>query len=79
MRILKYIAKVQEVDFMIREEKHGVDEIAKKLNVSHSSVYNYLLFMRSLGAPIEYSRIGKHYFYRYPVKFSFGFKAKDPE
>lgn len=49
-------------------------ELAKRLGVTDRTLRSYLSQMNSLGAQIEYSRLGQTYFYRYPVNLKFGFE-----
>lgn len=49
-------------------------ELAKRLGVTDRTLRNYLSQMNSLGAHIEYSRLGQTYYYKFPVNLKFGFE-----
>jgi hypothetical protein len=55
-------------------------ELSEKLNMSQSSVYAYLSFMKlSLNAPIAYSRLRRSYYYKQNGKIVIEFKKHENE
>ena len=80
MKLQNYLSRVEQIDQLIRTYSTGQPaDLADKVGISESMLYNYLQFMRRSGAPIEYSRLQKTYFYRYQGKFSFSFETFEQE
>jgi predicted DNA-binding transcriptional regulator YafY len=52
-------------------------QLAKKLNVSKRTAFEYIEILRSLGADIKYSRHRQSYFYTLDGDFDFHFKQND--
>ncbi len=78
MKLGNYLNRVEKIDHLIQTRSTGSPaELADKVGISESMLYNYLQFMRRSGAPIEYSKTKKTYFYRFKGNFSFGFKETD--
>jgi len=79
MTIAKHINLLERLDDLIRKKATGTpDDLAKRLNVSTRTVYNYLHDMRSMGAPVAYDYRLQTYYYetdnnviKERVKFSF--------
>jgi predicted DNA-binding transcriptional regulator YafY len=69
------IETLKRMDSLIRTKATGTpNELARKLNVSPSTIYEYLLLMKNiLGAPIHYCKIRKSYYYSKRGKLNFGF------
>lgn len=75
MKLGNYLNRVEKIDKLIQVKSTGTPaQLATKVGISESMLYNYLQFMRKSGAPIEYSKTKKTYFYRFGGNFSFGFK-----
>jgi len=78
MKLGNYLHRVEKIDRLIQRRSTGSpSELAVVIGISESMLYNYLQFMRQSGAPIEYSKRRKTYFYRHKGAFSFGFKTKE--
>jgi predicted DNA-binding transcriptional regulator YafY len=78
MKLGNYLHRVEKIDRLIQRKSTGTpSELAAIIGISESMLYNYLQFMRQSGAPIEYSKRRKTYFYRHKGNFSFGFKAQE--
>jgi len=70
----KFLLKVDKIDSLIRAGNTGSPkDLAKKMRLSLRCVYNYIALMRSRGAPIEYNRKLKTFYYCIDGKFLFGF------
>lgn len=69
------VETLKRMDTLIRTKATGTpNELARKLNVSPSTIYEYLLLMKNiLGAPIHYCKIRKSYYYSKRGKLNFGF------
>lgn len=70
-----YIEMLRRMDQMIRTKSTGSPgDFAGKLYLSERSMYNYIGLMRSLGAPIRYSRAERSYIYEEAGKFVIEFR-----
>jgi len=60
---------------MIQTQSTGAPKaFADKLQLSERSLYNYLRFMKKLGAPIAYSRTSQTYLYAIEGRILLEFK-----
>lgn len=60
---------------LIKQERTGaLREFAKRVDISKSQLSNELDAMKAMGAPIEFCKIRKTYYYTHRVEFHFGFK-----
>ncbi len=75
----KTIDTFQRIDRLMRMKATGTpNELARKLNVSPSTIYEYLLVMKNiLKAPIAYCRVRKSYYYQKNGKLNFGFHPEE--
>ncbi len=75
MKINHYVSRIQIIHRLIRNRATGTPgDLAQRLDLSESMVYNYLGFMKENGAPIAYSKRTKTYYYTRAVEFRFGFR-----
>ncbi len=80
MSKLSYLNRLRRIDYLIRTRATGsTNEFASRLGVSRSQLCDDLSDLRTLGAPICYSRIRQTYYYRYEVNFSLDFSPIKPE
>ncbi len=78
MKLGNYLHRVEMIDQLIQGRSTGTpSELAATIGISESMLYNYLQFMRQSGAPIEYSKTRKTYFYRQKGTFNFSFKTQE--
>ena len=64
MSIMKYIKQMRRIDSLIRRKSTGTaDELAEKMNLSRSSLMEYIQEMRMPGFPIGYDRKHRHFYY----------------
>lgn len=62
--IKHYFERLQYIDHLICIKGTGSPkQLAKRLNISESTLYELLQFMKLMGAPIMYSRLRKTYYY----------------
>jgi Mn-dependent DtxR family transcriptional regulator len=75
----KTVDILQRIDRLTRMKSTGTPaELARKLNVSPSTIYEYLLIMKNiLNAPIGYCRVRKSYYYKRSGKLNFGFNPEE--
>lgn len=61
---MKIIFIMRRMDQMIRMQTTGSPEdFASRLGVSERTMYNYLELLKSLGAPVQFSRCSGSYIY----------------
>ena len=73
--MVQYIDRIQRIDQMIRLKATGnPKQLAKKLNISERHLYQFLSYMREMGAPITYCSYSESYVYTQNVHFDVGFK-----
>ena len=66
------------LDRLIRRKAAGdAEQLAEKLELSPSTIYEYLRYMRELGAPICFCRWRRSYYYAGKGKFFIGFLPED--
>lgn len=74
MSVIKYLDRIRKIDKLIRLEATGSPkDLSKKIGVSERTVYDYISYMRELGAPIEFSEIHNSYIYLSEGKIELGF------
>ena len=60
----KYFIRLESLDHLIRIKGTGSPrELAKRLNISERSIYEYIGLLKTLGAPIRYSKFRRTYYY----------------
>ena len=69
-----FINRLTEIDFLIRHKATGnARELSERIGISERSVFNYIKFMRNMGAPIIFHNGLNSYVYRnvgeFVVKF----------
>jgi predicted DNA-binding transcriptional regulator YafY len=72
-----YFDRLDYLHSLIKRRATGAPEqLAKKLNVSERTTFEYIEILRSLGADIKYSRDRQSYYYTVDGSFDFHFKQK---
>ncbi len=70
MTTLERIHLLRRLDGLIQRKATGMPcELADRLNVSRASLFRYLNELKNLGAPLEYCRLRRSYFYSDPFDF----------
>ncbi len=65
MQVIKQLNRLKKLDTLIQQAKTGApDEFANRLGLSRSQLYNILEELKDLGAPIEYNRRLRSFYYR---------------
>lgn len=73
-----YFNRLEYLNSLIRKKATGSpQQLAKKLNVSERTIFEYVDILRSLGAEINYCRNRKSYYYSVDGTFDFQFKQTD--
>lgn len=77
MRFPSSYKRLMRLDDLIRRRATGSpSQLAQKLELSLSSTYGYLRYMKELGCPIVYSRREQTYYYREEGRLFMGFITK---
>ncbi|WP_346759076.1 HTH domain-containing protein [Agaribacillus aureus] len=77
MDILKYLNRIKLMDNLIRRRATGTSrEFAEKLNISRSTLMEYINLLRKMGAPVAYDKFRNSYYYLFPCKLKIGFESK---
>lgn len=78
MSFIKKLRKIEQVDGLIRRKATGTPkDLARRINVAESTVYEYIKLMRDMGAPIEFDRFRNTYYYTSTTQFQVGFIIAD--
>jgi predicted DNA-binding transcriptional regulator YafY len=71
----KYLERISRIDQLLRFKNTGsADELAEKLEISRSTLFETLNLMKSLGAEIAYCPHRQTYYYAQEGRFEIGFK-----
>jgi predicted DNA-binding transcriptional regulator YafY len=75
MSFIKKLERIERIDQLIKLRATGTpEELASKLAISESSLYDTLSTMKDLGAPIEYDKYLETYYYSQCVMVDFTFR-----
>ena len=74
--MLRYdLHRLESMDRLIRIKGTGTPQyFANKLGISERTLYEYLAYMKELGAPIEYCKQRQSYYYKEHGGFNFNFQ-----
>jgi len=62
--LTKYFNRLQSLDHLIRIKGTGSPKhLAKRLNISERSIYEYIEVLRTLDAPVRYCKFRQSYYY----------------
>lgn len=74
MKFLEKLEVIERVDGLIRRKATGTpDELASRLGVSRSTVYELIECLQLLGAEINYCRNKKSFYYKTEMILKVGF------
>lgn len=77
MKIFEQIYRLQRIDQLIRMESTGCpQELANKLEISVSTLYELLNCLKQFGAKIYYNRVKISYAYEEPTELIFKIEKK---
>ena len=78
MRFIEKLKLIERIDQLIRLKGTGsARDLAKRLGVSKSTVYDILEVMRLMGSDIDYCSIRKSYFYNTDKILAIGFVDRE--
>lgn len=71
----KFIERFERIDYLIARKATGnPSAFAKKMDISESTLYEYLSELKEKGAPIQYNKYKKTYFYSEEGRFKIFFE-----
>jgi sugar-specific transcriptional regulator TrmB len=71
MKVFEYLDRISKMHKLVMRRKTGTpEEFAHQLGVSRTSLYELLDEMKSRGAPIEYSKSSRTFYYQEPFEIS---------
>ncbi|MEO1587302.1 MAG: HTH domain-containing protein [Bacteroidota bacterium] len=78
MSISRYIDRLGRMDALIRRKATGSPKsFAQKLDISVSTLYEYLAVLKDFGAPVSYSRGCRSFVYETAGEFIISFRNRD--
>ncbi|MBK3519541.1 HTH domain-containing protein [Carboxylicivirga marina] len=78
MKFIMQMERYERILHLIKRKATGTpQELAKRLNISESSLYDYLRVLKAKGADIEYSNSRQSYVLNNDFVITFGNKTKD--
>ena len=78
MKFMEKLRVIERVDGLIRRKATGTaDELAARLGVSRSTVFELFNCMKDMGAEIEYNETKKSYCYRVDKQLLIGYTRTD--
>ncbi len=78
MTFLERIRTIERIDQLIRLKATGSpDDLAKKLGVTRSTVYEFIECMKDMDAEIQYCKVRKSFYYETEKVLAIGFVEKN--
>lgn len=75
MKLFQQIERINRLHEMIKKRKTGKpEELAQRLHVSESRLYNIIDYLKLNGAPIKYSRQIDTYYYDFEYHINIQFE-----
>lgn len=69
-----FIYKLKRIDCFIAKRATGTPAVfAERMEMSETTLFEYLAIMKDFGAPIKYERFRKSYYYAYEGRFRVSF------
>ncbi|MDI9364264.1 MAG: DNA-binding protein [Flavobacterium sp.] len=73
----KFFERLKRIDSLIQKKATGNPvDLARRLEISESTLYEFLALMRSFGAPIKYDKEKNTYYYTEIGNFNIFFEKK---
>jgi predicted DNA-binding transcriptional regulator YafY len=70
----KFVERFKRIDEIIQNKSSGTPaQFAAKLDISESTLYEFIAVMKELGAPICYDKYSKRYYYNENGYFNISF------
>jgi hypothetical protein len=72
---LHFFYRLEQIDYLISSKRTGKPrELAKRVGLSERALYDFIILMKELGAPIAYCKQTQTYFYKERGNFNIKFK-----
>ncbi len=69
MNFIKQIERIKKIHQLISDEKTGTPAFfASKMHICRSQLYNELVYLKNLGAPIKYCKKKESFYYAVPFE-----------
>ena len=70
----KFIERFKRIDEIIQNKSSGTPaQLAARLDISESTLYEFIAVMKELGAPILYDKSAQRYYYKEDGHFNISF------
>ncbi len=70
----KFIERFKRIDEIISNKSSGTPaQLAARLDISESTLYEFIAVMKELGAPIQYDKSAQRYYYETDGYFNISF------
>jgi predicted DNA-binding transcriptional regulator YafY len=70
----KFIERFKRIDQIIGNKSSGTPaNLAARLDISESTLYEFIAVMKELGAPIQYDKFQQRYYYEEDGHFNISF------
>ncbi len=70
----KFIERFKRIDAILQNKSSGTPaQLAERLGISESTLYEFIAVMKELGAPIQYDKFAQRYFYEQEGHFNISF------
>jgi predicted DNA-binding transcriptional regulator YafY len=70
----KFIDRFKHIDQIIHNKSSGTPaQLARRLDISESTLYEFIAVMKELGAPILYDKFSQRYYYETDGHFNISF------
>ena len=80
MTALKYIDRIERLHLLIRRKGTGTPkELAHRLAISETTVYEYIKTLKAMGAPVTYNIFRQSYEYDKPCSLSLKYHVEELE
>lgn len=74
----KILERFRRIDYLIQKRGTGKpNELSQRIEVSESTLYEYLAIMKSFGAPIAFDKERNTYYYSEKGKFKIFFEKNN--
>lgn len=75
----KFIERFKRIDQIIANKSSGTPaQLAARLDISESTLYEFIGVMKELGAPIQYDKFNQRYLYEEEGHFNISFIKNSP-
>jgi len=73
-----YLFRLKKMDALIKRKSTGTPhEFARRMDLSESALYEYLVVLKQLGAPVKYCRRRRSYYYSEVGEFYLEFRKQN--